>query len=64
MLVVTGTAITKNTPVTVLKKLECAERIPEAPGEPTGPAGHLKEETEPTVPEMQARSDSASSSQE
>lgn len=63
MLVVTGTALTKNTPVTVLEKLECAARDSAPRREPTGLAEHIVEGAERTAPEAQAQPSSASSDQ-
>jgi hypothetical protein len=51
MLVVTGTALTKNTPVAVLEKLECAERNSAPQEEPTGLAEHVREGKARSAPE-------------
>jgi len=51
MLVVTGTALTKNTPVAVLEKLECAERNSAPRQEPTGPAERVREGEAQSAPE-------------
>ncbi len=51
MLVVTGTALTKNTPVAVLEKLECAERNSAPQHEPTGLAEQMREGEERSAPE-------------
>jgi hypothetical protein len=51
MLVVTGTALTKNTPVAVLEKLECAERNSAPQQEPTGLAERGREWEARSAPE-------------
>lgn len=51
MLVVTGTALTKNTPVAVLEKLECAERNSTPQQEPTGLAEQVREGKVRSAPE-------------
>ena len=64
MLVVTGTALTKNTPVKVLKKLDCGEPNPAVQEKPTGLGGPPEEQEGRTVPETQAEPDSVSPNRE
>jgi hypothetical protein len=63
MLVVTGTALTKNTPVAVLEKLECAERSSPPQQEPTGLAEHVREGEAGSAPEALAQPDLTSADQ-
>ena len=60
MAVITGTALSKNTPVRVLQELECAERREAGQKEQTDVAQLAEEQKEHTKPQIQAQPDSVS----